>query len=287
MHEICLICSSKQLKKLNLYSKAYLVSCQSCGLVFSQKIPTEKELINFYEGYGRNDYLSPLTIKRYHEILDKFEKYRKNNKLLDVGCGIGYFLEIARERGWEVHGTEFTDRAIEICESKGIQMKKGKLNPEYFDKESFDIITSFEVLEHINNPLEEIKNFKTILRKGGLVYLTTPNFNSLLRYRLKEAYNIITFPEHLSYYTPKTLSQLFKSNGFRKEKIRTTGISLSRLKASKGIKTAPSISANSTDENIRQKLENNKSLQHVKTFVNWSLTLFGVGDSLKAWFIKL
>ena len=287
MHETCLICSSKHLEKLERYAKTHMVSCQTCGFHFSQKIPSEKEIVDFYDGYGRDDYLSPLTIKRYHELLDEFEKYRKHNKILDVGCGIGYFLEVAQERGWEVYGTEYTDKAVEICEKKGIQVEQGKLNPEDFDIESFDIITSFEVLEHINNPIEEINNFYSLLRKGGLVYLTTPNFNSLLRYRLKEAYNVITYPEHLSYYTPKTINKLFKSIGFRKEKIRTTGISLSRLKASKGIKTAPSISANSTDENIRQKLEKNNGLQHLKTLVNWGLTLFGVGDSLKAWFIKI
>jgi 2-polyprenyl-3-methyl-5-hydroxy-6-metoxy-1,4-benzoquinol methylase len=136
-----------------------------------------------------------------------------------VGCGIGYFLEEAKKRGWEVYGTEFTDEAIEICEAKGINMQKGVLSPEDFDPNSFDVITSFEVLEHINNPQEEITNFHKILRKGGLVYLTTPNFNSLLRYRLKSAYNVITYPEHLSYYTKRTIHRLFKNKGFKNYKL--------------------------------------------------------------------
>ena len=99
----------------------------------------------------------------------------------------------------------YTD--IEICRKKGISMHKGVLNTENYEEESFDIITSFEVIEHINNPIPELKNFYKLLRKGGLVYLTTPNFNSLLRYRLKSEYNVICYPEHLSYYTPKTLKK--------------------------------------------------------------------------------
>jgi len=286
LHSHCLVCNSSNLKPLSAYQKAHLCKCGSCGFVFAQKIPTEQELIEYYDGYGRNDYLSPVTIKRYNELLDAMEPFRKSNKLLDVGCGIGYFLEVAKERGWEVHGTEYTDRAMEICTAKGIQMKQGKLDPANYEPGSFDVITSFEVLEHINNPLEETNNFNQLLRKGGLVYLTTPNFNSLLRHRLKERYNVITYPEHLSYYTPSTLKKIFTQCGFRKLKIQTTGISLTRLKTSQGQTSQAFISETSDDEQLRNKIEEKKYLQLAKNMVNGTLTLCGVGDSLKGWFVK-
>ena len=286
MHLNCLICDSSQLKPLKGYRETHLVKCGKCSFVFAQKIPTTQELIDYYDGYGRNDYLSPITIKRYHELLDQMEKYRKTNRILDVGCGIGYFLEVAKERGWEVHGTEYTDKALEICRSKGIEMQEGKLDPSKFDNESFDIITSFEVLEHINNPQEEVTNFNRLLRPGGLIYLTTPNFNSLLRHRLKERYNVIAYPEHLSYYTPKTLKNLFLSQGFKTLQIQTTGISLTRLKTSQEQTSQAFISESSDDEQLRNKIEEKRYLQLVKSIVNSSLTFFGVGDSLKGWFIK-
>ncbi len=66
-------------------------------------------------------------------------------------------------------------------------MQEGKLNPKNYTDEEFDVITSFEVLEHINNPVEEIKIFHKLLRLGGLVYLTTPNFNSISRYYFKRS----------------------------------------------------------------------------------------------------
>lgn len=260
-------------------------------VLFFRKIPSEQELADHYEGYGRQDYLSDVTIKRYEELLDSFEPYRKTNRILDVGCGIGYFLEVALRRGWEVHGTEFTQEAVDICKGKGIEMRKGILNPENY-KEQFDVITSFEVLEHIYNPQEEISNFNKILRDGGLVYLTTPNFNSLLRYRLKDQYSVITYPEHLSYYTPKTIYKLFRNNGFRSIKIETTGISLSRLKngrnqnkVQKKVVEKP-ISQNSTDEKLRQATESNLLLGWMKKMINFLLSVFGVGDSLKVRFGK-
>lgn len=285
-HEKCLICNSTTLKPLDGFEEAHLCKCTSCGFVFSQAIPTIKELEDHYDGYGRNDYLSPITIKRYNELLDEFEKYRSTGKIIDVGCGIGYFLEEAKKRGWEVYGTEYTDEAVEICSKKGINIKKGKLNPEDFEPGSFDIITSFEVLEHINNPIEEVSNFNSILRKGGLVYLTTPNFNSILRYRLKAEYNVICYPEHLSYYTPKTIKRLFTDNGFKKKKIETTGYSRTRLKTSQGTSDQEFISEKSDDEQMRNRIEKNSLLQFAKKTVNFGLSLFGIGDSLKIRFEK-
>jgi SAM-dependent methyltransferase len=204
----CIVCGSLNLKAIKGFEHASLTRCGECGMVFSSANPTLQQLEEYYKGYGRNDYLSPITIKRYHEILDQFESARKNNRILDVGCGIGYFLDVAKERGWEVYGTEFTDKAIEICESKGIKMHKGPLNPINYSPESFDVITSFEVIEHINTPNPEVSNISKLLRKDGLFYITTPNFNSTLRYYLGPKYNVIGWPEHLSYYTPSTFENL-------------------------------------------------------------------------------
>ncbi|MGQ0829311.1 MAG: class I SAM-dependent methyltransferase, partial [Bacteroidota bacterium] len=149
--------------------------------MFSKQIPSAEQLQIYYQGYGKNSYLSPITIKRYIELLDKFELFRKTNKLLDVGCGTGFFLEQAKARGWEVYGTELSDEVIKACIEKGFNIQKGLVNPKNYNPGMFDIITSFEVIEHINNPKTELNNFNAILRKEGLVYITTPNFNSLLR----------------------------------------------------------------------------------------------------------
>ncbi len=285
-HINCLICGKDNLKALIGHEKHHLVKCGSCGLVFCKPIPTKQELDAVYEGYGRNDYLSDLTIKAYEKVLDGFEPYRKTNRLIDVGSGVGYFLEVAKRRGWETYGTEFTEEAVSICEKKGAKMNLGPLNPDNYEPESFDIITSFEVIEHINNPREEIGNFNKLLRKGGMVYSTTPNFNALERYYLKSEYNALGYPEHLTYYTPKTLTKLFTDSGFRKKQIETTGVSITRIKKSTGASKQATISATSDDEQLRNQIAGNPILGVAKNTINWGLTLFGVGNSLKGWFIK-
>ena len=282
----CLISGKQDLSPLKGYENNYLVKSKSSGFVFCSRIPTEQEILDYYNNYpvGYNAD-SEITRTRINELLDGFEEYRKTNKMLDVGCGPGLFLIEAKKRGWEVYGTEFTDKQISYLNEKGIRTSQGKLKKDSFDKGSFDIIISSEVIEHINNPIEEMKMFHSFLRKGGLTYITTPNFNSIERYLLKGDYNIITYPEHLCYYTPKTIDLLLSSFGFKKLKIKTTGVSVARIKNSlkKGNKSHQDSINN--DEGLRQSLESGYK-KHIKSFINWILTLLGAGSSMKVWYIK-
>lgn len=295
-HGNCLLCGSAKLQPMSGYEKCYLTQCGNCGFVFARRIPTAAELEAHYGSYGRNDYLSPITVKRYHEILDFLGPYRQTNRLIDVGCGIGHFAAVAATRGWEVHGTEYTDEAIAICESKGISMQKGVLDPANYPSGSFDVIVSFEVIEHINNPNQEMESFRAILRPGGAVYITTPNFNSYSRRRLGPDWNVIEYPEHLSYYTAASLNRLMKSHGFRKKWIATTGISLTRYQSSvarvsqsPGAGQAAStalVGSETSDERLRTALEGSKSLQLAKRAANSLLTVTRLGDSMKGLFEK-
>jgi len=232
-HVNCLVCNSAELKKMpNYYQKNELIKCKSCGFVFMQNTTSLEELDAHYSqyAYGSEGYLSPITIKSYNVTLDEFEKYRKTGKILDVGCGRGWFLEEARKRGWEVYGTEYSETAIAVCEKAGINMKAGQLSAEMFPAQEVNVITALEVIEHINNPTQELPIINTLLRKGGLFYCTTPNFNSIIRYYLKADYNIIGYPENVGYYTKRTLNRVVKNAGLKPVKCRSTGISITRSK---------------------------------------------------------
>lgn len=286
-HHTCLLCASKELDTLETYTEVGLVKCKSCSFVFSQRVPSMQELVDYYSNnYERTSYLSPITIKRFNEILDRFEPFRKTGKLLDVGAGYGFFMEVAKSRGWDVYGTELTDEAVDHCKSKGLKMFKGEFHSIDFEKESFDVIVSIEVIEHVNTPKNYAKQAQQILRKGGVLYLTTPNFNSVLRYRLKDQYNVIEYPNHLCYYTPQTLQKLFSENGFNKVDIKTTGISLTRLRTSQGKSDQEFVCETSDDEMLRYRIEKNPALRAMKSSTNGVLNLLKMGDSLKGYFQK-
>lgn len=292
-HQVCLICSSDQLAPLPRYFEKHgLVHCKKCGFVFMDRIPTADELSVYYSNYsyGREAALSPLTIKSYSLLLDEFEKYRKNNRLLDVGCGRGWFLQEALKRGWKAYGTEYSSAAVDLCRNNGIEMKQGPLKASDFAGLEFDVITSFEVIEHINNPKEELSEMYQLLRKGGMFYCTTPNFNSLLRYYLKENYNIIEYPEHLCYYTGKTLNKVVNQAGFSSLKTLTTGISITRFQASQQDQTPSSENKvknrESADEKLRRSIDSNPLLGMAKKIANSMLTATGTGLALKGYFTK-
>jgi 2-polyprenyl-3-methyl-5-hydroxy-6-metoxy-1,4-benzoquinol methylase len=267
------------------YERNYLVRCMLCGFVFCQRKPSIEELKSHYSLYPRANDISNITKKRYAALLDSFEPYRKTNNIIDVGCGDGYFLESAKERKWNVFGTEFTSKAIDICQQKGIEMTASPLDPKHYSPDFFDVITSFEVIEHLNTPVSELASFKDILRKGGIVYVTTPNLNSISRNFLKSRWNVIQYPEHLSYYTTQTLTALFRQFNFKCIQITTNGISINRFKAS----TLP---ANSTrafsnyDESLRQKAEDEIIFEFVKAGINAALNILRKGDAIKAFFQK-
>ncbi len=289
-HLTCLVCAGQRFQPLSgYYEPCGLVKCESCGFVFMEKIPTAEELGAHYSSYSYTGdaYLSPLTIKSYNALLDEFEKYRKTNKLLDIGCGRGWFLETARSRGWEVYGTEYSEAAVQLCQTHGIHMIQGQLNSATFANDEFDVITSFEVIEHINNPREEIAFIHKFLRKGGLFYCTTPNFNSALRYYLKSGYNIINYPEHLSYYTKSTLNKLLEQNGFKNIKFLSTGISLTRINLSKKISNEPVIASDNADEKLRKNIDSKWYLKIAKNLANSFLTTFNLGLTLKGYYRKL
>ncbi len=272
-HTKCILCNHVDLKQLPIYYSAKgLVKCTNCGLVFMEKIPTDEELNSYYKTYAyeNNSDISPITIDSYNTLLDQFEKYRSNNRILDVGCGKGDFLNEAKKRGWEVYGTEYSQKALEICRGNGLNMKQGKLSPDFFPSDYFDVITSIEVLEHINNPNEEIEQIRHFLRKGGLFYCTTPNFDSLMRYYLKTDYNVIVYPEHLAYYTKSTLNQLANKNGFQNTEFLSTGISISRIRASKSTSIEKSVAGTSinSDERLRTRISKSWYLGMLKSIAN-------------------
>jgi 2-polyprenyl-3-methyl-5-hydroxy-6-metoxy-1,4-benzoquinol methylase len=285
-HTQCLLCNSKDLIPLiNYYEKLGLIKCRNCSFIFMEQIPTTNELNAYYETYAYDgqESLSPITIESYNKLLDEFESYRQTNKLLDVGCGRGGFLMEAKKRGWDVYGTEYSSTAIKLCEEKGIIMKEGVLDGKFFPFNDFDIITSFEVIEHINNPKEEVSTIHSLMRKGGLFYCTTPNFNSLMRYYLKTNYNVITYPEHLSYYTKRTLDKLMNEQGFLLKRFLTTGISVSRIQASLNKNT---VLIENTDEKLRNQISKHWYLKGAKFFINRFLSFTKTGLTLKGYYIK-
>ena len=292
----CKLCNNTNLRPLKKYVNAgELARCISCGMVFSNLIPSESLLAEHYGRYGMFAELSPTTIKRYNELLDTFEQFRQKNRILDVGCGEGFFLEQAKRRGWDVHGTEYAPQYIEACLHKGINMQTGVLNLNNYPAESFDVIVSIEVIEHLLDPLKELENFNALLRPGGQAFITTPNFNSISRIILGKNWSVISYPDHVNYFTAGTLSKAMKKAGFKTGKIKTVGVSITRIQQTLFKKKRSNRLENGNHQDSKHepldlqwqsRIEGNPLLKISKNILNAILNFTRTGDGMKAFYKK-
>jgi 2-polyprenyl-3-methyl-5-hydroxy-6-metoxy-1,4-benzoquinol methylase len=293
-HTQCIACLCQQVKPLRKFKSQQLVVCNNCGLVFDRRIPSPELLTDHYStySYSRRKPVSTATQKSFSLLLNQFESYRQTNNILDVGCGQGDFLIAAKSRGWNVYGSEYSQAAVKLCQEADITMLQGEYYSEAFGNMDFDIVTSFEVLEHTNQPHIMISALLSNLRAGGLFYLTTPNFNALLRLFEQDQFKILGYPEHIALYTPISLYKLLQKYPLKQKKLLATGIDITRLKSSirlnpeKQAKTIFNPQANmAANEAFRENFSYGK-MSYIKAAVNQLLTWTGKGDTLKAFYIK-
>ncbi|MDQ3100359.1 MAG: class I SAM-dependent methyltransferase, partial [Bacteroidota bacterium] len=279
-------CSSRTAVVDRIFHEHHVGHCTSCGMTYALVESTVAELEIHYGNYPVRKVLSPVTALRYDELLERFEQYRNGSKILDVGCGAGMFLERAASKGWDVHGTEYGASSVTASLSRGIPVIEGPLDPRNYKTASFDVICSFEVIEHLTHPSQELDVMISLLRPGGLLYITTPNFNCLDRRISKGKWSVVNYPEHLNYFTPSTLNSLIQDKGMRNLWLKTTGMSISRLMAGRTEDASVKANARKTEEDLRNDMETKLHMKIAKKMSNWILNFFKLGDSMKAAYVK-
>lgn len=287
VERVCPVCGEHPAgRPLEAYAAHHLRRCPACGCAFVDVVPTQLELDEYYGDYPIKEGLSPITVKRYEALLHGFERSRLTGHLIDVGCGGGGFLVRAARRGWCVHGTEYGSNVVEDLRRKGIAMQQGALNVAEHEADGYDVVVSLEVLEHVIDPMRELEAMHRILRPGGLLYITTPNFNALTRHFSGGKWTIVNYPEHLTLLTPRSLHRLLTKAGFQRISLHTTGASLSRFKESHHIGDADANRTAADDEALRRSIEASWFLRVAKGAVNALLDATRSGDSLKALYRK-
>jgi 2-polyprenyl-3-methyl-5-hydroxy-6-metoxy-1,4-benzoquinol methylase len=174
----CGICANES--KLVWKDRQYkLYKCKNCETDFLHPLPLHPEKIydkNYFHKWYINYYLER---KRYLiKLFSKIEKYVKlKGKLLDVGCVIGILLEVAEEKGCEVYGQEVSSFASSYSTEKGFNVHKVSLPETKLPENYFDIITIFDVLAHLKDPLSYLKSCKKLLKPGGFIIIKTPSYS--------------------------------------------------------------------------------------------------------------
>ena len=204
----CVCCDSVKINQHLIESDKYWF-CSNCGLLFLGPYSSKETIDSLRNHYQHDDphkRVSHSKTSFYTFVLDYLSSQvnRRGKKILDVGCGYGYFLNLASQRGWESTGVEVVQDAVKSC-GKQIGYKnvfQGKLKEACLSGKSFDAITFWDVLAIVDNPYNELKECNRLLKKGGIIGIRTRNvlfqtfvyrlFNLIkriaLRFDLKEPY---------------------------------------------------------------------------------------------------
>lgn len=157
---------------------------------------------------------APALQANAHDALSRIEKYvAPPGHLLDFGCGWGFFLDAALKRGWAIHGLEpLPGHAIYARSKVGAQVVTDILRDDTYADCQFDVITAFQVFEHLPDPAGDLVRLCRALRPGGVILIEVPNIDTW-SVRLLGRRHRHYVPDHLNFFSVKTLSRLFLSTG--------------------------------------------------------------------------
>ncbi len=223
-----------------------LIRCKACGLVYLSPCPEPSEMQSYYppsyyftlspgpvlppsKGCLRAlyDSLSPsFGLRRIESKLAIVRRYfgETRGRVLDIGVGDGDFLDHLGRLGWRVEGTDFSAEAARLASTRlgGITVRVGSIEELDLEHEQFDLITLWDVLEHLYNPLDALRRIHSLLKPGGLLIISVPNFASLESRLLGRSWGHLDVPRHLTHFTSDSLAKMLESSGFRELRLTTS-----------------------------------------------------------------
>jgi 2-polyprenyl-3-methyl-5-hydroxy-6-metoxy-1,4-benzoquinol methylase len=183
--------------------------------VFQSPVPPPAEIIHAYEEVVDERYEQE-RIGRLHTFgrdLAELERYVTPGRVLDVGCHIGLFLEVAEKAGWEAWGVEPSRWAAERAHAHGLSVKHGALGEVDLPHEYFDAVTLWDVIEHLNDPIGALRECRALLKPGGVMAVCTMDVEALFP-RLAGRRWPWYMQMHLIYFSKRTLAAMLDVAGY-------------------------------------------------------------------------
>ena len=225
----CCVCNNNDINSISLkYRKEdfIVVQCNKCSFIFVPQYFSKKIS---YEDYKDEKVLEQvrkgnnwLKIQRHLLRFKLIKRYKPNGNLFDLGTGWGHFLYTGKQLGYEVSGIEVSDTAYEYATN---ELKLPVEHINFFNmeinKQAYDLITMWDVLEHIPDADEVVRRCNLMLKDGGYVILQVPQIDSFFAKRLKENWHMISYG-HVNYFSKDTIRKLFERHGFEVKKIKSS-----------------------------------------------------------------
>lgn len=224
----CCVCGNTDDKKFNvLYKKPdyNVVECSVCKFEF---IPAEFRKSISYDEY-KNEKVAEqirkgnnwIKIQRHKLRFKTIRKFKANGKLLDFGSGWGHFLLTAKQLGYEASGVEVA-REMYLYSKNDLHLDVERIDFFKLDEENkFDIITMWDVLEHIDQADLAIEKCSRIINKNGYLFIQVPQIDSVIARTFKDNWKMMSL-DHVNYFSKKTITQLLNKNGFEVVRIKSS-----------------------------------------------------------------
>jgi len=222
----CILCNSSERSLLIRQGEWSVYRCSGCGLGFLDPRPDLAELNELYRrSYFQSKYDdglktdSPEMKRRLSQETHRirfFKKAGRQGRLLDIGCGMGYFLLACRRYGYDVEGMDISaDSAAYVQDELKIQVAVGTIDGVDYPPASFDVITMWHFLEHACKPDQYIEKARQWLKPDGIIVVDVPNYQGTDARKMWNHWKGWSLPYHFYHFTPETLKQLLAKHGFR------------------------------------------------------------------------
>lgn len=223
--------------------------CTSCGLGFIHPPPHPDELVklydqSYYDSWGiDSDDTATERMKQatFHDKLTVIERYMPaKGRILDIGCATGFFLDAARQRGWEPYGVELSSYSSALARKKIGEERifTGQVEDARFTPGFFDAVVMTDVIEHVPDVRSFIAEVARVLRPGGIAAVTTPDPQALSCRLLGKHWPHYKL-EHLMYFTPAALARLMEPLGFKRQRLMAATKTLTFSYLERQLRTYP------------------------------------------------
>jgi 2-polyprenyl-3-methyl-5-hydroxy-6-metoxy-1,4-benzoquinol methylase len=233
-HVVCDLCGADDPAFWFEKEEFRYVRCRRCGLVYvTPRLQDHfQQQDKFYQAITGGDFEGaakqdrrPRRLMSLLKIARSYLNYKRIGALLDVGCGFGIFLDAAKSVGWKAYGLEVASAPASIA-ARYHDVFKGPLPDAPYEPNSFDVVRLNNVLEHVSNPRALVRHIGRVLRPGGLLYISTPNFESFTLALQGAGWRYVCGQYHIYLFSPKTLLRLMEAEGFKVVRLSTRGIRL-------------------------------------------------------------
>ena len=232
----CFLCEGVSVKRLYMQEHFPVVRCKGCGLIYADEHFQQVDLETFYSGdyYQRAYVCHPPEIDEkvaadYVRAFEETDKSLKGGRLLDFGSARGTFLGALKDRGfsdrWQLEGVDINPDEVAMGQEAGRKVFCGEVSDPRFEDASYDAVTAFSVLEHLQKPDDVMRDLHRVLRPGGELVAIVPSGRCLILDLAVMASKVIGGPargftdnvfheEHLYYFTRESMTRALRLTGF-------------------------------------------------------------------------